>query len=109
MEENKMKNIVVLKNLPSNLVEEAIVVLKENKLKLPEYVDKKTEFSNTKANSKDYILKEAEMVISNYLSNIENNKIGHKKKAKEIERKYRRLQFITTGLIVTLIIVITFF
>ena len=26
-----MKNIVVLKNLPSNLVEEAIVVLKANK------------------------------------------------------------------------------
>ena len=31
MNENKMKNMVVLKNLPSNIVEEAYVVLKPNK------------------------------------------------------------------------------
>ena len=31
MEESKLKNMVVLKNLPSNLVEEAIIVLKSNK------------------------------------------------------------------------------
>lgn len=31
MDVSNMKNIIVLKNLPSNLVEEAIVVLKENK------------------------------------------------------------------------------
>ena len=30
MEENNMKNIVVLKDLPSNLVDEAIVVFKQN-------------------------------------------------------------------------------
>lgn len=108
MEENKMKNIVVIKNLPSNLVEEAIVVLKGNKLKLPEYVDKKTETVNIKTNSKEYILKEAEMVISSYISNIENNKNGHKKKEKEIEKKYRRLQFVTIGLFITLIFVMAF-
>ena len=35
-----MKNIVILKDLPSNLVEEAIVFLKENqKLKKPELID----------------------------------------------------------------------
>ena len=31
MEESKLKNMVILKNLTSNLVEEAIVILKENK------------------------------------------------------------------------------
>ena len=31
MNESKMKNMVVLKNLPSNIVEEAYVVLKPNK------------------------------------------------------------------------------
>ena len=31
METSKMKNMVVLKNLPSNLVEEAIVILKSSK------------------------------------------------------------------------------
>lgn len=30
MEENNMKNIVVLKDLPSNLVDEAIVIFKQN-------------------------------------------------------------------------------
>ena len=108
MEENKMKNIVVLKNLPSNIVEEAIVVLKGNKIKLPEYIDKKTETVNTKTNSKEYILKEAEMVVASYLSNIENNKIVNKKKTKEIEKKYHRLQFVTIGLFVTLIFVMMF-
>ena len=31
MQANKLKNIVILKNLPSNIVEEAIVILKSNK------------------------------------------------------------------------------
>lgn len=31
METSNMKNMVVLKNLPSNLVEEAIVILKSSK------------------------------------------------------------------------------
>lgn len=105
MEENKMKNIIVLKNLPSNLVEEAIVVLRENKTKLPEHIKKCEQKNNVKVNEKDYILKEAEMVVSNYLSNIESNKIVNKKKTKEIEKKYHRLQFVSIGLFITLIFV----
>ena len=31
MKNNYLQNMIVLKNLPSNLVEEAIVVLKQNK------------------------------------------------------------------------------
>ena len=31
MEKSQMKNMVILKNLPSNLIEEAIVILKSNK------------------------------------------------------------------------------
>ena len=31
MEASKLKNMVVLKNLPSNLVDEAIIILKANK------------------------------------------------------------------------------
>lgn len=107
MEGNKMKNIVVLKNLPSNLVEEAIVVLKGNKIKLPEHVDKKQD-TNAKVGTKDYILKEAEMVISNYLSNVENKKIGGTKKNNRIEKKYKRLQVVTIGLLIALAAVIIF-
>lgn len=107
MEENKLKNIVVLKNLPSNIVEEAIVVLKGNKVKLPEYVEKKPE-AGQKKNTKEYILKEAEMAISSYLSSIENNKIGHKKKTSELEKKYHRLQFVSIGLFVSMIVMAMF-
>ena len=51
MEENKLKNMVVLKNLPSNLVEEAIIILKSSKkVKKLEKVDndKKNEVKNLK-------------------------------------------------------------
>ena len=44
MEASKMKNMVVLKNLPSNLVEEAIVILKSNKhVKKLEKIEKQGE------------------------------------------------------------------
>ena len=105
MENNKMRNIVVLKNLPSNLVEEAIVVLKGNKIKLPEYAEKKAE---VKTGSKDYILKEAELIISNYVSNLEKNKLGKKKSLDGIEKKYKRLKLITIGLFIAFAIVTIF-
>ena len=41
MEKSQMKNIVILKNLPSNLIEEAFVVLKSRKTaKRLEYIEK---------------------------------------------------------------------
>lgn len=107
MEDNKMKNIVVLKNLPSNIVEEAIVVLKGNKIKLPEHIEKKQD-SNNKVGTKDYILKEAEMVISNYIANMENKKLVGTKNYKGIEKKYRRLQFVSIGLFIVAVVLIIF-
>lgn len=100
-----MKNIVVLKNLPSNIVEEAIVVLKGNKVKLPENKDKG---NDNKEKTNDYILKEAEMVISNYLSKVENRGLIGKKKNKGIEKKYKILQLVSACLFVALIGVILF-
>ena len=42
MSQSNLKNMIVLKNLPSNIVEEAIVILKTNKrIKKLEKVDKK--------------------------------------------------------------------
>lgn len=42
MKNNYLQNMIVLKNLPSNLVEEAIVVLKQNKkAKKYQYIDEK--------------------------------------------------------------------
>ena len=98
MEDNKLKNIVVLKNLPSNIVDEAIVVLKQNKVKLPEYTPKGAVEQN---NSREYILKEAQMVISDYLSTIEKRKM---KPNNALEKKYKRLRICTWGLGVALVL-----
>lgn len=105
MNSSDMKNIVVLKNLPSNMVEEAIVILKKNKkVKNYQYVDKKKvvnvqnvdkrrenlEKDGNKVETKDYILKEAELVISNYISELETKSPKWKKDIKKLENKYKK-------------------
>ena len=66
MEKSQMKNIVVLKSLPSNLIEEAIVILKSNKtVKKLEYIEKNENKKNkeNENNPNNYIIREAESVI----------------------------------------------
>ena len=94
MRESNLKNIVVLKNLPSNFIEEAFVILRSNKaaMKLEKIEkNKKAETCNTSKKNKDYVLKEAEMVISNYISNIEDPNKNKSNKLKA-NRKYIRLK-----------------
>ena len=95
METSNMKNMVVLKNLPSNLVEEAIVILKSSKkIKKLEKIDKKNKLNQkeTEKKEKDYILKEAEMLISSYISKLENNHQQRQYKNAKISKKYNRLK-----------------
>lgn len=108
--EDKMKNIVVLKNLPSNIVEEAIVILKGDKKRI-ECIKKHIKNSSSKREiksvdkPKDYIVKEAEMVISNYISNIESQKIVKSKKDnKKLEKRYKRMQIATIVMFIALVI-----
>lgn len=109
--EDKMKNIVVLKNLPSNIIEEAIVILKGDKKKI-ECVKKHIKNTSSKKEvksidkPKDYIVKEAQMVISNYISNIENQKLAknNKKDNRKLERRYRYMQIVTVIMSIALII-----
>ena len=93
MEVSNMKNIVVLKNLPSNLVEEAIVILKTNKeAKKLEYIEKNSkQIDNNRKKTKEYMIKEAECVISSYISNIERRN-NEKIPKLNIERKYKVLK-----------------
>jgi len=104
MKESNLKNIVVLKNLPSNLVEEAFVILKSNKnAKRLEKIEKNKKIQTTTGprENKDYILKEAEMIISNYLAKIEN-KTNNENKKSNINQKYKRLKkyaYISSGII----------
>ena len=95
MDSENMKNMVVLKNLPSNIVEEAIVILKPNiKLKSFDTAPKNKKTVKTE-NSKKYIINEAEMLVSNYISEMENDKKKSLKINKKIEDKYKRLKMIS--------------
>ncbi len=108
-----LKNIVVLKNLPSNIVEEAIVVLKPNK-KIHKYQiinarkdnesskekyepnnkessqkNCKAKIENNKEDNKEdntYIIKEAEMLVKSYTENLEKKRPNNRK----IEQKLRK-------------------
>lgn len=97
MEENNMKNIIVLKDLPSNLIEEAIVILKQN-VSIKNIKKKKENIkviAKGKQNSKDYIIKEAESVVANYIASLEKPKQLELTNSK-IKRKYKNLQKLTT-------------
>ncbi len=110
MESSDMKNIVVLKNLPSNMVDEAIIIFKETqRIKEKEFIEKsnKRNFGEIQLKSKDYILKEAEMLVSDYINKIEH-KNHMKKSEKNINQKYnilKRYSIISTiFLIISLLI-----
>ena len=96
MDTSQMKNIVVLKNLPSNIVDEAIVVLKPNKMaRKLQYTINNGE-TKEKSEKSGYIVKEAEMLINKYLEEIESNKKGKKKS--NWEKKYNVQKYISIGL-----------
>ena len=92
METSKMKNMVVLKNLPSNMIEEAIVIFKENsKIKAKDVINKSNQLSQIQGKSKDIIFKEAEMLVKHYVKRVEsrkNKKIFDKKINDKFLKKY---------------------
>ena len=92
MEQSNFKNMVILKDIPSNIIEEAIIILKENKkAKRLEKIETK-EGIKKKERTNDYILKEAEMFVNNYISKIEQKKKTESSINKELERKCNRLK-----------------
>ncbi len=96
MEQNNMKNIIVLKDLPSNLIEEAIVILKEN-ANIKNTNKKKENVKVTargKLASKDYIIKEAESVVASYIASLEKPKQLEVTNSK-IKKKYKNLKKLT--------------
>ena len=113
MEASKLKNMVVLKNLPSNIIDEAIIVLKGNqKVKKLQKIEqsKKAQGSESVKKDKEYILKEAEMLVNNYISKIENNdkKNIFNKDAKEKYNKLKKYSIAMTIMCVLQAIIIIF-
>ena len=88
MDKNNLKNIIVLKNLPSNIVDEAIVILKPNK-KI-EAVDNKNKYIENKPINNIHVINEAEMLVSNYICKLENK--DKKSNNKNLKNKYQRLK-----------------
>ena len=100
MDANVMKRMIVLKNLQSNLVEEAYVVFKNN-VKVHKYekvdnIDKKQ--IENKSKNKDYIVKEAEMIVNDYIKNIEDK--DYKSNFRMLKQNYKRLKMETVSLAV---------
>ena len=107
MESSDMKNMLVIKNLPSNMVEEAIIIFKENqKVREKEFIEKgnKINLVEIHTKSKDCILKEAEMLVTDYINKIENKK-KLEKCDKNIMIKYKRLKYYS--LVATILFVIS--
>ena len=103
MKEKGMKNIVVLKDVSSNIVEEAIVILKPRvNIKAMKCFEGKNNYENMNEElNKDYVLNEAQNVISNYISKIEEKR---GKSYLKIEKKYKKIKLLNIFLITLLII-----
>lgn len=109
MDTSGMKNIVVLRELPSNIVEEAIFILKSNKYaKKFETIEKNNKQNNQKNKEKDqeYIIKEAEMIVSNFVSKMENNKLVDRP-SKTLKAKYKILK--NYSIIISIVFFISLF
>ena len=107
---DNMKNMIVIKDLPSNLIEEAFVVLKENKkihkYQVAEKKEKKVETKNN--NNKEYIIKEAEMLLKSYTEQLERNTPKWKNNVKKLERRYKNSVKLNFFLLFTTILGIIF-
>lgn len=104
MQLSKMKNIIVLKGMASNVVDEAIVVLKPNvKLKQSEYNTKQKRTLEDK-NKKMIVMKEAESTINMYVKKLQ--KEAKKREDTNLRKKYKFLQISNTVLILSMIVAI---
>lgn len=97
MDIKNMKNMVVLKNLPSNIIEEAFVILKDNvKVHTEELAgNKKVQNKEDKPKDKNYVVKEAEMIVSEYVSEIERKEYKTTKEKIKLEEKCKKLKYST--------------
>ena len=100
VETSNLKNMVILKNFTSNIVEEAIIILKQSsKVKKIQKIQKIEEIQEennkkTKGREKEYIVKEAEMLVNQYISKLEKQQ-KDKKESQKFKTKYFKLKKFT--------------
>ena len=95
-----------------NMVEEAIIIFKENqKVREKELIERGSKINSTEiqTKSKDYILKEAEMLVTDYIKKIENKK-KFEKGNKNIMTKYKILKYysVTSTILLVIRLIINF-
>ena len=101
---SQMKNMIVLRDLPSNIVDEAIVILKNNaKVKNRQAIENGNgdKFKENSSIDYDSVIKEAEYVIENYIKDIEKPK-GTNNQLKDMKIKYKKLQISSLFIGITL-------
>lgn len=97
MDSKTMKNTIILRNLPSNMVEEAFIIFKDNvKIHKTQKVEKnKTIEKEERPKSNEYMVKEAEMIVADYISKIEKKEYEIVNANKRLNEKYKRLKALT--------------
>lgn len=74
MEDIDLKNMIILKDLPSNIVKEAYVVFKSNKMiKKFQKINKNNETKQIDNEDNQYAIKEAEMLVLDYIEKVEKS------------------------------------
>ena len=97
-----MRNIIRIKDVPSNTIEEAIIILKENKkAKKHEYSNKFKNINERTEDDKKFVIKEAELIRADYLKETEPDNTS-------VKRKLRRLKCTSAILGLLLIVSIIF-
>lgn len=101
MQNSKLKNSIVLRGMASNIVDEAIVILKPN-IKIKKMEIAKNPQVHEKDISKNFIVKEAEHVILEYMNKI--NERDYNKSINTMKTKIKKLRIINIIFFVLLII-----
>lgn len=92
----KSKRVIVIRDIHSNLFEEAILVLKEEK---EQDKSKISNFDKSKNSSNDFILKEAELIINNYIKDNKGKFTPPKKEVSTKNSKFMKNLLINSALI----------
>ena len=101
MQNSKLKNSIVLREMASNVVDEAIVILKPN-IKIKNFQKVKNSKNSKETGGKDFIIKEAENVINEYINKL--NEKSSKSKILKLENKIKILRVTNIMFFIILII-----
>ncbi|HHY22874.1 MAG TPA: hypothetical protein GX527_01360 [Clostridiaceae bacterium] len=77
MDFENVRRIVVIKNVASNYIEEAIFILRSDSKVENNLLKKDRQLYGKLNNDKDYLIKEAQIIINNYIKECEKNGISY--------------------------------